>query len=115
MWVLLVSLFQVARRRQAQVVFGDEFLLQRLEGMKCGGQCVLGYTVWVPGLSLDFMGIVTQCYLDARLSFNYLPFHYVPHIPTSPQRIRMSQLFSVRSDPTGQGVCLSCPRSIRLL
>lgn len=74
LWVLLVSLFQASGRRQAQVVFGDELLLQRLEGMKYGGQCVLGYTVWVPGLSLDFMGTVTQCYLDARLSLNYLLF-----------------------------------------
>lgn len=45
--VVLVSLFQVARRRQARVVFGDELLLQRLEGMKYGGQCVLGHTVSV--------------------------------------------------------------------
>lgn len=71
--------------------------------------------LWVPGLSLDFMGTVTQCYLDARLSLNYLPFLFDPHIPTSPQRTQIGQLFSVRSDLTGQGVPPSCPQSLRLL
>lgn len=37
---------------------------------------------WVPGLSLDSMETVTQCYLDAWLNLSYLPFLYAPHFPT---------------------------------
>lgn len=71
-WVLLVSLLQVARRRQAQVIFGDELLLQRLEGMKYGGQCVLGHTVSVgsralPGLYGNSDPVLFGCQVELEL------------------------------------------------
>lgn len=74
-WALLARTFQVAGRRQVQIVFDHELLLQRLKVMKCGGHVSLApQCPWVSGLRLDGMGMVTQGSLDAGPSLSPLPF-----------------------------------------
>lgn len=92
LWVLLVSLFEVAGRRQGPIIFGDELLLQSYKGMTSGGKLCQLHSVPGPQGFQDgaLMGTGTQCYLDVRPSCSYLPFLSVPHSPPSPKRTWLS-------------------------
>lgn len=58
LWVLLVSLFQVARRRQVHIIFGGELLLQSYKGMTSGGKLCQLHSV--PGPQASNTGLLWE-------------------------------------------------------